>query len=171
MGYNTAFTGELNIEPPLNADEISYLNAFADSRRYQRLDHGPLAVIPPDMWPYSSTYNQPAVGQPSMYCNFTANHDGTQLVCCEYESTYEDDKWIAFLVRRLLSPDARAYIDEHITDDSRLASFTANHVINGEFTAFGDDDDDIWRIVVKDNIVERWDIEFLPVNGVEVILD
>ena len=32
MGYNTAFAGEIKVEPPLNEHEISYLRDFAEIR-------------------------------------------------------------------------------------------------------------------------------------------
>jgi hypothetical protein len=43
MGYSTDFLGHLDIEPPLNDEEIDYLTAFFDSRRCRR-EGGPYAV-------------------------------------------------------------------------------------------------------------------------------
>ena len=36
MGYTTDFTGEFTITPPLSADQVAYLKAFASSRRMKR---------------------------------------------------------------------------------------------------------------------------------------
>jgi hypothetical protein len=38
MGFSTDFVGHIEIEPPLNDVEMSYLSAFAASRRYDRGD-------------------------------------------------------------------------------------------------------------------------------------
>jgi hypothetical protein len=34
-----------------------------------------------------------------------------------------------------------------------FAAFTFNHTVNGEIDANGEDPDDIWRLVVRDNVV------------------
>lgn len=172
MSYDVNYSGELSIEPPLNDAEISYLEAFAISRRYRRFNHGPLAVEPVDIWDDPDTsrlgISRPPLGQPGYYCRFSSYNNGATLGWDETECADYGAEWIAFIVSRLLSPEARAYIDEHINDDPRLASFTTNHILNGEITAFGEDSGDIWRITVENNVVKRWEIELTPVNSQEI---
>ena len=36
MGNTTEFSGQINIEPPLNEQEIEFLNKFANTRRMHR---------------------------------------------------------------------------------------------------------------------------------------
>ena len=36
MGYTTEFSGSVKIEPPLNEEEIAFLNKFSDTRRMNR---------------------------------------------------------------------------------------------------------------------------------------
>jgi hypothetical protein len=43
MGYTTIFDGQISVEPPLNPEEIKYLNKFADTRR-MACEQGPYYV-------------------------------------------------------------------------------------------------------------------------------
>jgi hypothetical protein len=43
MGYTTDFSGKIQIEPPLNKEEIQYLRKFNETRRMHR-KNGPYFV-------------------------------------------------------------------------------------------------------------------------------
>lgn len=81
MGYTTSFEGEIQIEPPLNEAEVSYLTDFAESRRMDRTE-GPYYVVPSDNYGQTQTsgvrnYNQPPEGQPGLWCQWVPapSHD------------------------------------------------------------------------------------------------
>lgn len=82
----------------------------------------------------------------------------------EAERTYDGATWIAYLVQRLLSPEAKPFLDAHRHEDPRLASFTADHVVNGRLAAQGEDSDDRWGILVEQNNVFQCDFELTPTN-------
>lgn len=63
MGYTTEFTGSIAITPPLNPEEIAYLNKFSDTRRMDR-EKGPYFVDGTDEFgqgkdPDIHNYNSP----------------------------------------------------------------------------------------------------------------
>ena len=157
MGYHTEFWDSLSVEPPLNADEISYLTAFNDSRRMKRAN-GPLFVGGPSDYGHGPgtdvvDANEPPAGQPNLWVGWKPTEDGAQIVWDESENTYGTPQWIAFLVHRLLGPAARPYVDAHAHEDPRLASFTCDHVLSGRIEAQGEEGDDRWGLSVDNGIV------------------
>ena len=58
-----------------------------------------------------------------------------------------------YIISFLLSPIARPYIDAHLDEDPRLASFTCDHVLNGVIFAQGEDDEDQWELRVISSLV------------------
>lgn len=159
MGYQTEFAGEITIEPPLNQDEIEFLTAFCETRRMNR-SGGPLFVKGEGVSGQGNgpdtihDYNNPPVGQPGLWCQWVPTDDGTALEWDGGEKFYNSLEWMEYIVNRLLSPAARAYVDAHLDEDERLKSFTCNHVLNGTVDADGEDPDDLWQIIVEDNVVK-----------------
>jgi hypothetical protein len=43
VGYTTTFDGHISVDPPLNRDEITYLDEFANTRR-MACEQGPYCV-------------------------------------------------------------------------------------------------------------------------------
>ncbi|MFD2024133.1 hypothetical protein [Promicromonospora aerolata] len=164
MGSDTYFSGSLTIVPPLNDDETAYLIDFAATRRCQRIE-GPLAL--PGV---TVDFNRPPAGQPGVWCHFEPDEDGTTIVWNESEKTYQGAERIAFLVTRLLAPSAKEYLDAHRDEDPRLAEFTTDHVVNGSFTAQGEEYLDLWGITVEDNQVTKWQAGLTPENHKPVVL-
>src|SRR5690349_23867728 len=84
MGYTTYFNGSIDIVPPLNEDEISFLKDFATTRRMHRAN-GPLFVKgeghygqghgPDEI--YDS--NRPDPDQPGLWCQWVPSEDGTYI--------------------------------------------------------------------------------------------
>lgn len=152
MGYSTDFAGRIEIDPPLNQSEIDYLTKFSRSRHMKRTQ-GPYFV---DGNPSNPTetgvieYNTPPKDQPSLWCNFEPTEDGTAIVWNESEKTYKGDEWIKYLINHFLKPKAKT----HNVESPNFKGFTFNHVCNGELIAQGEDPDDRWKIVVKDNVVK-----------------
>lgn len=148
MGYSTDFSGTISIQPPLNASEIEYLQAFSDTRHMLRKE-GPYFIG--DSEYDVLTFNQPPPGQPSLWCNFQPSDDGTYLEWNGSEKTQEGKEWIEYIINHFLKPGALA----KKTNIVCFRDFTFNHVCNGIMDAFGEDHGDVWRIVVKNNKVKH----------------
>jgi hypothetical protein len=152
MGYSTDFTGSIKIDPPLNQSEIDYLIKFSWTRHMKR-QQGPYFVVDDMNNCEDATgvinFNEPHTPQPSLWCNFTPTKDGTELIWNECEKTYEGDKWIKYLIDYFLKPKAKT----HNVESPNFRNFTYNHICNGELYAQGEDPKDVWKIVVKDNVV------------------
>lgn len=161
MGYTTYFDGSVTIEPPLNEDEISFLSDLSSTRRMNRT-RGPLFVKGSGDYGQGSDddiidYNAPHLDQPGLWCHWIPNVDGaradSELTWDGGEKFYEADKWMQYIVQRLLAPEARDYINTHINEDERLQNFTCNHMVNGTIFADGEEGDDFWALEVENNKV------------------
>ena len=147
MGYTTYFSGEIALDPPLNQNEMSYLEDFSNIW-HTDTGHGPLFVAED---PHIG--NNPNGDKPGLYCNWVPTGDG-HLTWSENEKSYSHDTWLTWLISHLFGPEARAFVDDHVADDPRLQSFTCNHIASGQVNAQGEDFDDMWQIHVQDNVME-----------------
>jgi hypothetical protein len=155
MGYNTDLEGRININPPLNEAEIDYLTKFAYTRHMTR-KQGPFYINESRVYsepffndPNCMNANSPEGGQPGIWCHFIPTVDGSELIWDEGEKTYDAEEWIRYLIDTFLKPNAKAKDSE----SSYFVNFTFDHICNGELTAYGEDYDDRWKILVKDNVV------------------
>lgn len=175
MGYSTDFLGHIEISPPLNAAEVEYLTAFAESRRWDR-PGGPYAVPdnprddavvlgepdpetgrPTIRGPVSrgsdtERFNRPAQGQPELRCQWVPCPDGCCLSFDGHEKFYEPTGWMRYLIDHFLKPGAAARRSmlpcfEH---------FTFDHELNGVIVACRRDTRRLWAIRVRRNrVTER----------------
>lgn len=156
MGYTTEFSGCVRIDPPLNQEEIDYLNKFSGTRRMDR-SSGPYFVDgdgfagqgdgPDTIY----NYNKPPKGQPGLWCNWEPSEDGKYIRWNGGEKFYESDAWMDYLITHFLRPGARA--------KSKLPFLQANHICNGEILAQGEDLHDRWKLIVVDNVVTVRELE------------
>ena len=69
MGYSTDFTGQINIDPPLNQSEVDYLTKFSWTRHMKR-QQGPYFVVDDMNNCEDATgvinFNEPHTPQPSL---------------------------------------------------------------------------------------------------------
>lgn len=149
MGYRTEFYGQINIEPPLNAEEIAYLTKFSESRR-MLCTQGPYYVdrggsMGQSNGPDVLDYNHPPAGQPGLWCNWTPTADGKAIEWDGGENFYYADEWMAYLMAHFLAPDAYAKGE---------LPFLQGHTCNGSIEAQGEDRDDAWLFEVVDNVVK-----------------
>lgn len=149
MGYTTEFAGFVTIDPPLNAEEIAYLQLFSCTRRMDR-EQGPYHAVDDGANGQSDTtgvreYNRPPAGQPGLWCGWTVTDEGDQIIWDGGEKFYDAEKWMAYLVEHFLKPGAIAA--------STLPFLQANHVCNGEIDAQGEESDDRWKLIVENNRV------------------
>jgi len=160
MGYTTTFSGWIDINPALNAAEISFLKDLAHTRRMDR-SNGPLFVRGEGDFGQGDgpdevrAYNGPHESQPGLWLQWVPSDDGTMIEWDRGEKFYYAAEWMKYLIANLLSPTAIAYIDIHgpASGDERLEKFTCNHVLNGEISAEGEEPDDRWKLIVRDNDV------------------
>jgi hypothetical protein len=151
MGYTTDFIGHIEIDPPLNVHEQTYLAAFHQSRRFDR-GGDPYAVpgnpaaerdreVPIDV------YNSVAVGQPGLWCRWSPCWEGCCLSLDGGEKIYDAGRWLEYLIAHLLSPDAAATELDH----PELQGFTFDHVLNGLVIGCRRDTKEMFALLVEDN--------------------
>lgn len=155
MGYTTQFDGRIEIVPPLNQEEIDYLNKFSSTRRMDRRN-GPYFVDGTSFKGQGNdadviNHNEPPAGQPGLWCHWVPTEDGTALEWDEGEKFYHSVKWMAYLIHHFLDAGALAAAE--------LPFLQANHVLNGTIKAEGEDMGDRWKLVVTDNVVTTVDLE------------
>ncbi|HEY1035564.1 MAG TPA: hypothetical protein VGE09_11345 [Pseudoxanthomonas sp.] len=155
MGYTTEFQGQINIEPPLSAEEITFLKKFNETRRMDRRN-GPYHVDGTGDFGQGHDsdvrdYNRPPAGQPGLWCNWTPTDDGTAIEWDGGEKFYDSLEWMQYLIEHFLAPGAKAATE--------LPFLQANHVLNGTIKAQGEEMDDRWKLIVTDNAVSRADLE------------
>lgn len=165
MGYTTDFSGQIAVVPPLNAEEIAYLNVFAKTRRVTR-KQGPYHAVDDGDFGQSDDGqvldgNSPPPGQPSLWCQWVPTDDGTAIEWDGGEKFYEADHWMKYIIDHFLKPNALA--------KSKLAFLQANHVCNGTINAQGEDNDDRWRLIVINNLVSTQSGEFTFRNDPEPV--
>ena len=158
MGYSTYFSGSIAIDRPLREEHKAYLTAFANTRRMQR--DASLAADRPDPvreaaglpvgaeggyfvgstdnWGQERSvdvldYNQPPAGQPSLWCQWVPDDDGTAIVHDDGDKFHDYVEWMRYIIEHFLAP--------------------WDYTLNGEIEWYGDDRADIGRIVVSDNVV------------------
>lgn len=141
MGYTTTFDGEVTIDPPLNQEEIQFLTEFSQSRRMDRKE-GPYELEDRNVL----NPNKPPEGQPGLWCQWIPTDDGKYIVWDGGEKFYNSVEWMQYLIDHFLKPNA-------IAKDT-LPFLQANHTLNGEIFAQGEEPDDVWKLVVTDNVVK-----------------
>jgi hypothetical protein len=164
MGYHTDFNGQFDLNKPLKPEHMAYLCAFNQSRRMKRNASVTEALSDPYRndanlpvgidggyfvgtagWDNGNTggqshtpdvleYNYPPKGQPGLWCQWVPTGDGTAITWDEGEKFYDYVEWIEYLVSNFLKP--------------------WGYSLNGEVEWFGEDRNDMGRIVISDNIVE-----------------
>lgn len=152
MGYTTEFTGTIAITPPLNAEEIQFLQKFSGTRRMD-CEQGPYYVDrggyagQDNRDPLIRNYNSPPAGQPGLWCKWEPTDDGTAIQWSGMEKFYSSEEWMTYLIDHFLKPGAIAA--------EQLPFLQANHELNGVIVAQGEDESDKWRLVVSRNVVTR----------------
>jgi hypothetical protein len=146
MGYNTDFSGRVEINPPLDEAERNFLEKFAGTRRMFR-GKGPYYVdntgmAGQDEEADSIDYNRPPAGQPGLWCQWVPTPDGKYIKWDGGEKFYNASEWMTYIIDHFLKANPIAKLP-HLKP----------HTCNGEIKAAGEDPDDRWKLVVKDNKV------------------
>lgn len=148
MGYTTVFTGRIKIEPPLDEKEIEFLRKFNATRRMNRTK-GPYYVDAGGVAGQAHEadvvdHNRPPEGQPGLWCQWTPTDDGAFIEWDGVEKFYEAEEWMTYIIEHFIKPDAIA---------KASLPFLRGHNCNGDAEAQGEESDDRWKLVVKDNKV------------------
>lgn len=86
---------------------------------------------------------------PGIWCGWVPSEDGTSIVWNEQEKFYHYNSWIKWLITNYLGP--RGYM------------------LNGTVNWYGEESDDIGRIVIADNVVD-YDVAQLTYEDVPALL-
>jgi len=158
MGYHTDFEGEFKLDHPLFSNHKAYLDAFNKTRRMKR-DEGKAALLPDplrlavgldvgregeyfvgsgenygqDRTPDILDFNGPPMYQPGLWCQWAPTTDGTGIEWDGGEKFYDYVPWINYLISHFLEP--------------------WGYILNGSVSWFGEERDDMGRIVIVDNEV------------------
>jgi hypothetical protein len=158
VGYDTEFTGQVAIVPPLNPAEVEYLDRFAETRHEAR-DCGPYAVNGNGLTA-SGEYGgrEPPRELPGYWCKWVPTAAGDALIWNGAEKFSDAEKWLACLIDTFLRPGAVITAERAAPVTGRhlpavFEHFSCDHVLNGVITAEGEERDDRWRIEVRDNVV------------------
>ncbi len=152
MGHTTDFIGHVDIEPPLNDAEVSYLLAFVASRRFDRGDPYEVPGNPRAETSESAggdRYSRTAAGQPNLWCDWTVCWDGCCLAWNGTEKSYSMTAWLHYLIDHFLKPGAAA------AQDPRFTEFTFDHVLSGTVVGCRRDNKELFALHVAENVVTR----------------
>lgn len=146
MGYTTSFSGRIAVEPPLSAEEISYLKAFAESRRMER-SQGPYHVEESRDGVVDS--NTPPKGQPGLWCQWIPVDDGSAIEWDGGEKFYCAPEWMAYIrthfvalcAARSAEPQAMGFLEPHSMNGS---VFSVGEDTLGDVAKIEVDDQGVW---------------------------
>lgn len=151
MGYTTDFDGYITIDPPLSGHEISYLNDFAKTRRYQH-NKGPYYITSMDNLEVVNINKAPE-GQPGLWCQWEISSDGARIHWDGGEKFYHADEWMKYLINTFLTDRQKSEYENMLRADWRFHFFTFDHTMNGTIEAQGEDNEDRWLLHVADSEV------------------
>ncbi len=161
MGYTTDFDGQFDLDKPLSAAQVAYLEKFANTRRITR-DAEETAKFPDPLrdavglpigkdacfyvgstapmgqdWKGGGVVdgNRPPEGQPGLWCKWVPTEDGTAIVWNEHEKFYDYVGWLQYLIKNFLKP--------------------WGYTLSGKVRYQGEEYDDRGAIYVKDNKVQQ----------------
>ncbi|MBL1227143.1 hypothetical protein [Enterococcus sp. BWR-S5] len=161
MGYTTDFSGEFTLDRKLDPETHKFLKGLASTRRMKRdpekleelgfkgpfgpegaffvEDNGSLGQ---DMAGESIVeYNIPPETQPSLWCQWEPNEEGTAIVWDQGEKFYCYVEWIKYIIDSILTPKG--------------------YILNGIVHYSGEDMYDIGSIIVRNSRVSEFDGIFL----------
>lgn len=159
--YHTTFTGRVEVSPPLNAAEVSYLTQFNRARHWDR-PTGPYHLSESGGllhgFDRSMRSNRVDPNMPGFYCPWKPTEDGTALVWDGGEKPYAAVEWMGFLVHHFLRPEAIAKQELTNPPDpwefpKEFDRFTWDHVCTGVVHAHGGGESDAWSLLVTANNV------------------
>lgn len=129
MGYTTNFTGKMKIDPPLNSDQVNYINKFNNTRRMSRdasicakmpdpvreavglpvgiegeFFVGGLGFAGQDNDKSILEHNSPSSTQPGLWCQWEVTENGKYLKWDGGEKFYDYIEWLRYIQDNMLKP-------------------------------------------------------------------
>lgn len=166
MGYTTDFEGVLTLDKPLTEAQAEYLRKFNNTRRIKR-DEGITQGLEDEVRmaaglpvgdeggfyvgstaPYGQDRydapgvldsNQPPIGQPGLWCQWTIGEKNDTIEWDQGEKFYSYHEWLFYLIEHFLKP--------------------WGYVVNGSIDWEGEDSSDVGTIVVVDNVIAGMDYD------------
>lgn len=150
MGYTTNFWGQIVVKPALSEKEIAYLNNFSGTRRMREKGeyYCGTGYAGQDKELDIIDFNFPPPEQPNLWCSWVPTENGDAIEWDEHEKFYSAAEWMWYLIQNFLKPDPIAKIRF-----PKQFAFLKGHICNGTIEAQGEDSEDRWRLIVKDNEV------------------
>ena len=150
MGYTTDLYGTLKFNRQLTVSEKNYLEKFANTRRMARnVDNmygvegefyvGGEGLLGQDREDNVIEYNRPPKTQPGLWCQWVPTEDGFGLEWDGNEKFYYYVEWLEYLIKSVF-PWILEDGDEPL-------------VLNGEIEWYGEDREDMGKIIVHNNVV------------------
>lgn len=145
MGYTTDFNGEFEVTPKLDEETRVFLQKLSNTRRMKRMlpeEYGIDGEFFVDGKGHAGqdrddsilNYNEPPRTQPSLWCQWEPNEDGTAIRWDGGEKFYNYVEWIKYIINKVLEP--RGY------------------KLNGEVEWYGEDSEDMGKINIVNNNVK-----------------
>lgn len=155
MGYTNEFDGEIAIVPAISDDHAEYINAFSSTRRMKR-NAVKTAKMPDPIRKKVGLpigiqggyyvggsevhgqddiveYNDPPDGQPNLWCDWVVDAANSVLIWNGMEKFYDYIAWMRYLIEHFFKP--------------------WGYTLNGTISWQGEENGDMRKIVVKDNVV------------------
>ena len=144
MGYTTEFSGSFQLNQPLQPRMKEFLTKFNETRRMKRnVDEafgidGEFYVLGGGSFGQDHEaniidFNKEPSTQPSLWCQWTPNHDGTAIEWDGGEKFYHYSEWLFYIINKILAPNG--------------------YVLNGTVTWQGEETGDVGKIKVVDNVI------------------
>ena len=144
MGYTTDFTGEFQINKPVNQKIYDILHGLSTTRRMKRKVAKEYGVdgefyfqgkgdLGQDHEKNIIDYNTPPKTQPGLWCNWLIDKDRQTITWDGGEKFYSYIEWIKYIVNAILAPQG--------------------YLVNGEVGWEGEYNEDMGTIEIVDNVV------------------
>lgn len=150
MGYTTDFSGRFELDKPLAPKMKKFLTLLNETRRMKRnVDEafgidGEFFVFGTGSYGQDNDntivdFNQQPSTQPSLWCQWVPNEDGTAIEWDGGEKFYAYSEWLFYLINKVLAPNG--------------------YTLNGTVIWQGEETGDVGKIHVVDNVVTvaPWD--------------
>ena len=150
MGYTTDFSGRFELDKPLAPKMKKFLTMLNETRRMKRnVDEafgieGEFFVFGTGSYGQDNDstivdFNQQPSTQPSLWCQWVPNEDGTAIEWDGGEKFYAYSEWLFYIINKILAPNG--------------------YTLNGTVVWQGEETGDVGKIHVVNNVitVAPWD--------------
>ncbi len=158
MGYTTDFSGRFQLDKPLQPKIKQFLQKLGETRRMKRNVEEAFG-IEGEFFVFGTgdygqgqddnivDFNQEPSTQPSLWCQWIPNEDGTAIEWDGNEKFYGYNDWLFYIINKILAPNG--------------------YTLNGVVTWQGEETGDVGKIVVVDNVItiRPWDEEEYILTG------